>query len=320
MMPSNRLTFPHALLAITACVLSGCATVQGYPTDPEDSKATLDKLKPAFDGTDEVAYYALPERSAGRDTSRNAIIVKRLRGYDLTYAQFTRQLLGTSNSLNLGTDLAGIALGGLTSTVGGAGAKSALGAASAGILGANAAINKDIFYQKTIPALISQMDANRAKALLPILKGMTLGDDKYPLAQAMSDLGLYRDAGSLPSAISTITETANKDKQVSEATTQREITFLRAAGSETQIPLLDAIAAQLKALGDSQVLAVAAAMQGKLSDRPAGIQSLVQGLDPNAQRATDADVARKVLNAWLFNEDLTDTAAKDWTTAIAAAK
>ena len=108
-------------------------------------------------------------------------------------------------------------MGGLTATTGNATTKAALGAASTGIIGANAAINKDLYYQKTIPALLTQMEANRLKAKLLIIQGMTQPDSKYPLMQAYVDLDAYKNSGSIPAAISSsVTQSAANDKEVAQ--------------------------------------------------------------------------------------------------------
>src|SRR5262249_20919533 len=85
--------------------------------------------------------------------------------------------------------------------------------ASIGILGANTAINKDLFYQNTIVALLAQMEANRTRARIPIVHGLTLPDAQYTLLQAYIDLDAYKNAGSIPGALSVITKNAEVDKQ-----------------------------------------------------------------------------------------------------------
>jgi hypothetical protein len=202
--------------AILACIclpsLFACAPLQGYPLDPEDTNATLKNLAPYFNGTVEAQYVA-----AAGDTSktpiRDAIVYARIRGYNIEFADFEKSLYSESNGVAVGSDLVGLILGGLTATTGNAATKAALGAASVGVLGANTAINKDLYYQKTIVALLSQMEANRAKAKISIIQGLNLPDSKYNLFQAYGDLDAYKNAGSIPGAISVITQSAETQKQ-----------------------------------------------------------------------------------------------------------
>jgi hypothetical protein len=121
-------------------------------------------------------------------------------------------------------------LGGLIATTGKAATKSALGAASAGVIGAKAAIDKDLFYQKTIPALLVQMEADRLKAILPITAGMKFSDAEYPLMQAYIDLDAYKNAGSIPAAINQINKAAGNAKDTLQAL--RSTAFLEDTSSQ----------------------------------------------------------------------------------------
>jgi hypothetical protein len=306
-----------ALLA-GACtaLLSACASIQGYPADPESTDTTLQNLTPYFDGTEEKKYYALGSDTDAKTQKRNEIVFARMRGYDIEFSNFERQLYGFSNSVSVGTDLIGLALGGLTATTGGAAAKAALGAASVGVLGANTAINKDLYFQKTIPALITQMEANRAKKQLAIFQGVSQPDSKYSLMAAYSDLDAYKNAGSMPNAISSITQDAGNAKQAAE---NDIITFARTASDVTQLPDKEKIQARFETLTDPQVLALAKAMQPNLANRPPQIQRLAKLLDPRDARLNgNVTAAKQVLKAWMGEEDMTPANMKQWTDAITA--
>jgi len=197
-------------------LLVACAPIRGYPNDPENTDATLDRLQPYFDGTKEAEYFALATTADTRALKRNEIVFARLRGYDIAFADFERRLYGDANAVTLGSDLVGLVLAGLTATTGNAATKSALGAASAGVIGAKSAIDKDLYYQKTIPALLAQMEADRLNALLPITKGLKLPDADYPLMQAYIDLDVYKNAGSIPAAINAVNKDAGNAKDIAQ--------------------------------------------------------------------------------------------------------
>jgi hypothetical protein len=207
-------------LCLVSCICSllivGCAPILGYPKDPEDTDATLIALQPYFNGAKEAEYTrAVP---AARMATRNEIIFARMRAYDIAFADFEKRLYGDGNAVTLGSDLVGLVLAGLTATTGTAATKSALGAASAGVIGANTAINKDLYYQKTVPALLAQMQAERLQAKLPIVDGIKLSDAEYPLILAYIDLDAYKNAGSIPAAINAINkETGNAKDRAIEA-------------------------------------------------------------------------------------------------------
>ncbi len=210
---SGLLAQVMAGLAISAWfgLLVACSPIRGYPSDPENTDATLTRLTPYFDGTEEKVYLGLSDPL--RTLKRNEIVLARLRGYDIEFADFEKRLYGDANAVTLGSDLVGLILGGLTATTGNAATKSALGAASAGVIGAKADIDKDLYYQKTIPALLAQMEADRLSALLPISAGLKLPDANYPLMQAYIDLDAYKNAGSIPAAINAVNKDAGIAKE-----------------------------------------------------------------------------------------------------------
>lgn len=201
---------------ILAAALTGCVTVEGYPKDPQSTQ-TLSALQSRyFSATSEDRYVSASTDQ--RQAIRDEIVLGRMRTYDIEFSRFERALSANGGYLSLGGDLAGLVLGGLGATTGSTATKSALSAASGGIIGAQGVVNKDLFYQKTVPALIAQMQANRASVKLTIYKGLALPDSLYPLGRADMDLAELNDSGSLPNAISNVTQSAAN--QVTETNLQ----------------------------------------------------------------------------------------------------
>ena len=204
-----------ALAVATIGLQSGCAPVLGVPRDPENpglfsQSDTLTKLEASFAPSEDEAYrIAQPE---SRETIRNDIVLRRVRALNLEFSNFEERLYGDSNGVGTGGDLLLLVLNGLGATTGSIGTKAALAAASAGIVGAQAAISKDLFFQRTIPALMAQMESNRAAATTRILKGLARTDGEYPLIRAEIDLDALKRAASIPSAITTITSQASDER------------------------------------------------------------------------------------------------------------
>ena len=196
--------------------LNGCAAISGYPTDPEDTDAILTTLKPYLDPSKDADYYKAT--AADRQDLRNMIVLSRMRAFNIEFDNFEKGLWEDGNTATIGTDLTALALSTLATTVHGAATKTAYSAAATGVLGAGAAISKDLYYQKTLPALIAQMEANRAKAQRIILAGLQKTDSAYPLAAAEIDLDALKKAGSVPDAIGNMTQSASAQK---DAETQR---------------------------------------------------------------------------------------------------
>jgi hypothetical protein len=139
---------------------------------------------------------------------RDTVVYRRIEVIDLYYYDFESKLSGAYNGLDVGADLAALALNGLGAVTGSAATKASLAAASAGVIGSKSVISTDIFYQKTLPSLIAQMRASRQQALLKIETGLANPVAKYSIDAALLDVNAYYVAGTLPSAISQITSQA----------------------------------------------------------------------------------------------------------------
>ncbi|WP_404712415.1 hypothetical protein [Sphingomonas sp. MMS24-J13] len=148
--------------------------------------------------------------------ARNNIINGRMEVIEDDFDTLERALNASSNSLSIGSDLAVLALNGLAATTGGSATKAALAAASGGIVGAQGAVNKDLYFKSTLPALLARMEANRATVKARIAKGMTLPDAQYPLKVANGDLKELVRAGSIASSVNKISQEATTSKQASD--------------------------------------------------------------------------------------------------------
>jgi hypothetical protein len=305
-----------ALACASTLFVSACASIQGYARNPEDTQKATTAMSAYFDGTEQVRTYDSATDDTVRTRARDVIVAGRMRGYDLAFSDFERQLYGYSNSLSVGTDLLGLTLAGLTATTGGAATKAALGAASIGVAGANTAIDKDLYFQKTIPALITQMQANRSKQKLVILKNLQQPDSKYSLIEAYGDLDAYRDAGSIPSAISSITQAASDSKQAAD----NAIVFTRTALDISAFPDRVKLETQFRGFSDAQVLKLAALMEPNLAGRPADKQQVIRREDPAGARLTgDATKARNTMRVWLAEDEMTAANLQQWWDAMSAA-
>ena len=298
-------------LVLAAGLLPSCAPLRGIPDDPEDTAATLTILQTYF-VPDKIMEYENAD-SQTRLSLRNKIVLNRMLAYDITFSDFKRRLAGDANSVTLGGDLLILALGGLTATTGGAATKAALGAASAGIAGAQAAINRDLYFQRTLPALLAQMDASRAQAKLAILSGLRLSDEEYPLQRALVDLDALRDAGSVVGAIGNITQAAEQQKADAQS-----LIFQRDAGFLATTPDRVAIKQRIDKLKPPQILALARIMMPNLATRSATLRANLARLPIDQTRVlTDPNTASSFLEDWIAFED-PPTAANlgQWSAAL----
>jgi hypothetical protein len=211
---AGRILAAISLLA----ALGGCAAMEGYARPPDTRPYIAGKRAAYFDmaaNSKEAEYNGTSDQVARRRL-RDEIVYARMDLIEFDFDNLQRALNGTGNGVSIGGDLAVLVANGIGATTGGEQTKAALNALSGGIVGAQGAINKDLYYQRTLPALLSQMEANRDKVIATIFTGLAKPDSEYPLGAAQLDLRRLVRAGSIPSSVGEITEKATQDKRNSE--------------------------------------------------------------------------------------------------------
>ncbi|MBI5774580.1 MAG: hypothetical protein HZA89_12655 [Verrucomicrobia bacterium] len=198
-----------------ALALAGCGT-PGFPRQSYDEKKQIKALEEEFEPPKLISNYYTLTRNATEEekkSGRNNIIGGRLALINLNYNQFVARFSVTKQSLDFGTEVTELGLNLATTAVGGAATKTILGAVSSGVTGSKLAVDKNFFFEKTVPVLVTSMNAQRKEALAPILTGMKQGTDDYPLAQALADLDNYYFAGTFLGALQAIqTDAGAKEK------------------------------------------------------------------------------------------------------------
>jgi hypothetical protein len=190
-----------------ALAFVGCTTYQGYPDYPVNTTEAVRNYLPYF--TDNVLQtIASKTVEADRVEYRDEVINAQLLVFDRTYDDFIKSLGIEKNTEEIATDAATIGLAGAGSLMTPATTKSILAAVSGGITGVKGSVDKNLFYQKTIEVVISEMDAQRAIALAAIRKGQTTDTTHYSISAALVDLNSYYRAGSLENAINALSQTA----------------------------------------------------------------------------------------------------------------
>jgi hypothetical protein len=77
-------------------------------------------------------------------------------------------------------------------------------------------VDKNAFYEKTLPALLAKMEALRKQQLAVIRHGLALAPEDYPLIQALADVDTYYNAGTIPGAILEITGDAGATSKAAD--------------------------------------------------------------------------------------------------------
>jgi hypothetical protein len=234
----NRLLIAASL----AVALTGCGVIRGAPEPIIDTSQERTDLSNYLAGDVLRKYYAASDRERNDMTQtdwRDAVIAARIELIDQNYQAFKNQLYGTTAGLNLVTDLAALGLSG-AAAVSGAGAAQSLAAASAGVIGAGIAFNKDAFYQKTLPAIFAQMEANRLAVLVRIRIAQANDPGaRYSLPTALADIAEYERAGTLETAIQALTTSATIQGDASKVQLERIFSYgSRDAATKTLDDLL----------------------------------------------------------------------------------
>jgi hypothetical protein len=206
-------------------LLTGCSTIRAYPKPVVDEKKELEFLKPYF-LTDVVSNYFSRVSEQDRRDYRDQIVNARLRALDLQFEIFEKEINRDKNLSQIGIDWAVLGLSGAGAVVGGASTKAVLAAISGGLTGAKLSFDKNLFYEKTMPVLLAQMEASRTKQLANIRIGLQQATTNYSLTQALVDVDMYYKVGTLPGAIIAITSSAGAEHK--EA--QQELRSIRLEG------------------------------------------------------------------------------------------
>jgi hypothetical protein len=203
----------HIALLLGLLALSACSIMNGSPPKPSGLLATIGSLDSTTLAALVSEYNNAATDPARKKLIRNRIIYSDIGQVDQNFNDFKIDLNNQANTINVSADFISLALAGLGATTGNAGTKSALAAASAGVIGANAAFDKDVLYQKTVVALVTEMEAQRSQVFARIIANTNRDVTQYPLELAGKDLQDYYQAGTLVNAIAGVNKSASENAQ-----------------------------------------------------------------------------------------------------------
>ena len=258
-----RIVFGLTLLS-AATVLAGCDSFRGAQ-EPIDLPATTLAAARAHSPAQAIsAFYSSSAESREGLTPqqyRDKIVALRLLAIDAQYRTFVTELRGAKSGVALGADIATLVLGGLGTFVAGETTKSILAAATAVIAGTRVSIDKNLFYDQTLPAIVAQMDAERSKQRLIIEQNLLRGATQYSLADALKELSEYERLGSIETGIRKITGAATEEANKAEnalKTFQRTKDFVSPDMTKLRATLYD----KVKALDDGKAIMAATQLAG----------------------------------------------------------
>lgn len=142
---------------------------------------------------------------------RDEVVAVYTQAIDARFYQFGANLGSDSKSAGLGFDSLLVGLVGAAALS----SKSAneIAAVTTGVLGLRSSVDKNLFFDRTLPALISAMEAERYKVRTAIAQHIRLDTQAYPLAAALVELQVYQQAGTLLAAVSNLTSQASEARE-----------------------------------------------------------------------------------------------------------
>ncbi len=187
--------------------VSGCTSLHGAPErliSPSDAKLLVKQYSM------ENSLVELKKPGINKESYRNDFIYAYLSGYDASYAEFKRRLGADDRALGIGFDGALAGVTGLSTLI--EESASDLAALTQALVSTEASLDRELLSDKTIPALIAAMDGDRLRVRTLIESKKSLTITEYPFGEALADLIAYQDAGTLESAVATLTDEATEQR------------------------------------------------------------------------------------------------------------
>lgn len=197
---------------LTILLLTGCASIEGYPDRSVDVEAELSSLIGYFQ-PEVIKNYNEKKNESEKRIYRDEVVHGRIRAINLQFNEFLKKISKESKSLDIGADSIVLLLSGAGAIVPATSTQAILAATSGAVTGIKSSIDEKVYYEKTISALISQMIATRKTILASIYMGLDLDTTKYPLMKALIDIEDYYQAGTLLGATTVIVKKAGVEKE-----------------------------------------------------------------------------------------------------------
>ncbi len=288
------------VLIAVSCT-TGCKSYRyaGAPPPSYDVDADLKQLTKHFSPAISISnYYALGTNATPRD--RNEVISGRLVMINLEYLRWLRTMTADKQLLDTASDVLILSLNLAATATGGATAKTVLSAISAGITGSKTAIDKHYYYDKTLPALVSAMNAQRKTVLTNLLAGMSKPLTDYTFEQALADLQDYYQAGTLLGAVTAVQADAGaKEKEADEGVKRAQITLSKVRRKAFVDPntqkRVDALLDKIKNLRDDA--AISLEKNPPVRDPETDNLIALRGppRDPSTKNITEGKIAKEML-------------------------
>lgn len=206
---------PILLAAVVAATLSGCVSLSG------SQPRLIDPRTPNGGLGGELSIRKVLANYIGTPANRGNLSQREYRDYvaniyqaaiEANFADFSGRMSSERREIGLGTD---IVVNALTTyaTVARQSIVNDLSAAATGFAGLRGAVDRNVYADRTMTALITSMEAERSRIKARIADGLTRTATAYSLYDALRDLTQLEAAGSMDRAIADLTTQATEQRQ-----------------------------------------------------------------------------------------------------------
>lgn len=210
-----RFVLATPLILLTA----GCANISGAPRSVIPAGQLQQLIESSYSVDTTLTQFYSNERNArggqSRQDYRDRVAGMYMAAADANYQSFRSALGSSSRGSSVGFDTVSLLLTGLAASSSGNRAQDLATAATA-LTGFRTSFDRNLLFDRTIPAIIASMDAERARARASIVERLRADATAYPLPQFFADLQTYELSATLERAISRVNETANEDRAAAQ--------------------------------------------------------------------------------------------------------
>lgn len=202
------------LIVLGNGLLAGCASLDG--ADPIIPVNQSVRIAASYSIDDAITNFRSTDATKRNNMTplryRDLVIAVYLNAIDARYFEFRHRLSGEGRGGTIGADIGIIGLTTAASLI----EKSAtdLSAVAAAVAGSKGSVDKNLYFDRTLPAILASMDAERAKVRTQIVSNMKLNEIEYPLEVAFGNLAAYELSASIDRAIDSITADASAARKI----------------------------------------------------------------------------------------------------------
>jgi hypothetical protein len=206
--------FRASLLALIS-LMFGCASLRngGVPESLPTVQADRHAVDEALNDAGAIGSLL---RSGATETQRNSFIQSRLLALDLRYYEFVTRLRYERQAADAALQLTQIGLGVAGVATSAPRTKTNLAATAAALVGVKAVVDKEYYFDKTVPALVAMMNAKRSAVLAKIKESMGRLIAQYGASEVLADLDKYERSGQLAEAVAAVEVLAKAEEEASE--------------------------------------------------------------------------------------------------------